>query len=69
MSLRIGDQTVMASDGRCEGGPSFQGFALSLNVTNESEADRLFAALSDGGRGLSSHPVSEWSLIGSVYHG
>jgi PhnB protein len=50
MSLRIGDQTVMASDGRCEGGPNFQGFALSLNITSEGEADRLFAALSDGGQ-------------------
>jgi PhnB protein len=49
MSLRIGDQTVMASDGRCQGRPSFQGFALSLNVTAEAEAERLFAALADGG--------------------
>jgi PhnB protein len=50
MNLRIGDQTVMASDGRCEGGPTFQGFALSLNVTTEAEADRLFAALANGGQ-------------------
>jgi PhnB protein len=50
MSLRIGDQTIMASDGRCEGGPTFQGFALSLKVTDKSEADRLFGALSDGGQ-------------------
>jgi PhnB protein len=40
----------MASDGRCEGPPSFQGFSLSLTVPNESEADRLFAALVDGGQ-------------------
>ena len=50
MNLRIGDQTIMASDGRCEGRPSFQGFALSLNITAEAEADRLFAALADGGQ-------------------
>lgn len=31
-SLRIGATTVMASDGRCGGHPSFQGFALSLSV-------------------------------------
>jgi PhnB protein len=48
-SLRIGDSMVMASDGRCEGVPSFQGFSLSLTVANEAEADRIFAALADGG--------------------
>jgi PhnB protein len=49
-SFRIGDSTVMASDGRCLGRPSFQGFSLSLNASNETEADRLFAALADGGQ-------------------
>jgi PhnB protein len=48
-SLRIGDATVMASDGRCQGQPSFQGFALSLTAKDEAEAERLFAALGDGG--------------------
>jgi PhnB protein len=49
-SLRIGDTMVMASDGRCEGGSSFQGFFLSLTVANEAEARRTFAALSEGGQ-------------------
>ena len=49
-SLRIGDTTVMASDGRCSGKPSFQGFALSLTAPDDAEAERLFAALSDGGQ-------------------
>jgi PhnB protein len=49
-NLRIGETTVLASDGRCHGRPSFQGFALSLTVPDESEAERLFAALSDGGQ-------------------
>ncbi|MGH6890800.1 MAG: VOC family protein [Dongiaceae bacterium] len=49
-SLRIGDATVMASDGRCQGRPSFQGFSLSLTVPSEAEADRLFAVLGDGGQ-------------------
>jgi PhnB protein len=49
-SFRIGETTVMASDGRCEGRPSFQGFSLSLTVPNETEADRLFTALVDGGQ-------------------
>ncbi len=49
-SFRIGDATLMASDGRCLGKPSFQGFALSLTAPNDAEAERLFAALGDGGQ-------------------
>jgi PhnB protein len=49
-SLRIGDTTIMASDGRCAGKPTFQGFSLSLTVASEAEADRKFAALGDGGQ-------------------
>jgi|ERR1700733_648336 PhnB protein len=49
-SLRIGDATVLASDGRCMGNPSFQGFALSVTAANEAEAKRLFAALGEGGQ-------------------
>ena len=48
-SIRIGDTTVLASDGRCLGKPSFQGFSLSLTVPNDAEAKRLFASLADGG--------------------
>ncbi len=49
-NLRIGETTLLVSDGRCHGRASFQGFALSLTVSNESEAERLFAALGDGGQ-------------------
>ena len=49
-SLRIGDATVMASDGSCMGKPSFEGFSLSLNVKTAAEADRFFNALADGGQ-------------------
>jgi len=49
-SFRIGDTTVLASDGRCEGRPTFQGFALSLTAPDEAKAERLFASLSDGGQ-------------------
>src|SRR6202030_4519903 len=45
MALRIGETTVLASDGPCQGQQNFQGFALSLTVANEAEADRKFAAL------------------------
>ena len=46
----IGDTKVMASDGNCTGKPSFQGFSLSLNARDESDAKRLFSALADGGQ-------------------
>ena len=49
-SLRIGDTTVLVSDGRCSGQLSFEGFALSLTVANDAEAERLFAALGNGGQ-------------------
>jgi PhnB protein len=49
-TLRIGDTTLFASDGQCQGKPSFEGFSLSLNAANEAEADRLFNALADGGQ-------------------
>jgi PhnB protein len=49
-SLRVGETTVMASDGFCQGKPNFQGFSLTLTVANEDEADRKFAALADGGQ-------------------
>ncbi len=49
-SLRIGDTTVLASDGRCLGRPSFQGFSLSLTAADDAEAERLFTSLADGGQ-------------------
>lgn len=50
VSFRIGDSVVMASDGRCQGQPNFQGFALSLSVADQREAEQRFAALSEGGQ-------------------
>lgn len=50
VSFEIGETTVLASDGQCLGRPNFQGFALSLTVANEKEAERLFNALADGGQ-------------------
>ena len=47
--FRVGDTTVMASDGRNTGHPTFQGFALSIMAPSEADADRMFNALADGG--------------------
>lgn len=49
-TLKIGDTLVMASDGRCQGKPNFQGFSLSISAPNDAEAERLFSALGDGGQ-------------------
>jgi PhnB protein len=49
-SFKLGGQRMMASDGNAMGKPEFKGFALSLAVNSEAEADRLFTALSEGGK-------------------
>ncbi len=49
-SFRIGETTVMASDGCSSDKPKFEGFSLSLTVPNKAEADRAFAALAEGGQ-------------------
>ncbi len=49
-SFKVGDTTIMASDGMANGKPEFKGFSLSINAKNDAEAERLFKALSDGGR-------------------
>jgi len=48
-TLRIGDTLLMASDGMCDGKANFEGFSLSVTVADEAEAERVFAALSEGG--------------------
>ena len=49
-SLKIGETEVMASDGMGQGNPEFKGFSLSLTAASDTEAQRLFKALSDGGK-------------------
>ncbi len=48
-SLRIGESVIMASDGGCNQPTGFQGFSLSLTAEDADEAQRVFAALSEGG--------------------
>jgi PhnB protein len=47
--LQVGDTVVLASDGQGSGQAEFSGFSLSLTVSEDAEAERLFDALSDGG--------------------
>jgi len=49
-SLRIDGASIMASDGRAQGKPKFEGFALSISPKDEADAERVFKALADGGQ-------------------
>ena len=49
-SFKLGDQRVMASDGYAKGNPEFKGFSLSLATKDEAEAEKVFAALGEGGQ-------------------
>jgi PhnB protein len=49
-NLRIGDATLLASDGHQSTGPHFEGFSLSLTVKDPGEAERKFNALAEGGQ-------------------
>jgi PhnB protein len=47
-SFKIGETVVMASDG-CGEKIAFEGFSLSISVPDKADADKVFAALSEGG--------------------
>ena len=49
-SFRVGQTIVMASDGCSAAKASFEGFSLSVSVATEADADRVFAALAEGGQ-------------------
>jgi PhnB protein len=49
-SFRVGETTVMASDGCSTDKANFEGFSLSHSAPNEAEADRVFNALANGGQ-------------------
>ncbi|HMF46961.1 MAG TPA: VOC family protein [Candidatus Udaeobacter sp.] len=66
-SLRIGQTTVMASDGSSADKASFEGFSLGLHHSNEAEASRAFNALADGGKIKMPLTKTFWSpLFGMV---
>jgi PhnB protein len=48
-TFHIGGSTLMASDG-CGESSSFSGFSLSFSPPTEAEAQKAFAALSEGGQ-------------------
>ncbi|HWE77428.1 MAG TPA: VOC family protein [Pseudolabrys sp.] len=49
-SFKVGEATIMASDGMAQGKPEFKGISLSITAKNDADAKRFFDALSDGGK-------------------
>jgi PhnB protein len=66
-SFRIGQTTVLASDGDSSDKANFQGFSLSLAVPSEAEADRAFNALAEGGSGKAA--THKDVLFATLWHG
>ncbi|MEY2438801.1 MAG: PhnB protein [Verrucomicrobiota bacterium] len=60
-TVRIGKTTLMASDGQCEGDQNFDGFSLSITVPDVAEAERVFAALGEGGLVVAPLEKTFWS--------
>lgn len=66
-SFRVGDSTIMASDGSGLEKGGFDGFCLSITVGTPAEADRFFAALSEDGTVTMPLGATFWSpRFGSV---
>jgi PhnB protein len=47
--IRVGETTLMVSDGGCQDSASFHGFSLTLIADSDAQAARWFAALAEGG--------------------
>jgi PhnB protein len=56
-NVKIRDTEVLMADGHCGGNPKFEGFGLALQAKDNEDAEKLFAALSEGGKPLM--PMSE----------
>jgi len=65
--FQIGETVIMTSDGRATGNPKFEGFALSLTVKTEAEADKAFNALANGGK--IEMPLAKTFFFGEIRHG
>lgn len=48
-ALKVGDSYLLASDGMAAAPAQFAGFNLSLQMADAAAANRVFAALADGG--------------------
>jgi PhnB protein len=49
-SFKVGQNTIMASDGCSAEEGGFKGFSLALSTSTVEESKKIFAALSEGGK-------------------
>ena len=49
-AFKVGDTTVMATDGQCSGKSQFSGITLTLTTASNAEAEKMFGALGQGGK-------------------
>jgi len=49
-AVSIAGTVLMMSDGRAQNQPKFEGFSLSIDAKDAADAERIFAALADGGQ-------------------
>ena len=66
-AFKIGETTLMASDGMGEQKAGFNGVTLSIEVPDDAEAKRVFAALGEGGSVqmplMKTFWTSSWGLL------
>jgi PhnB protein len=48
-AIKIGDTEILISDGRNQGHPKFDGFALTIQANDVGEAEKYFKVLGEGG--------------------
>lgn len=49
-SFKVGESTIMASDGNCRNETKYEGFGLTISVPDVATAEKLFTALGAGGQ-------------------
>ena len=49
-AFKVGDTTIMATDGQCSGKSEFSGITLTIQANSDGEAEKLFNALAQGGK-------------------
>jgi len=60
-NIQIGDNQIMASDGRQGQTPAFSGFSLSVGAVSEAEGARIFKDLSEGGQVIMPYQKTFWA--------
>lgn len=49
-SFKVGESTIMASDGHCRNAAKYEGFGLTISIPDTATAEKLFKALGEGGQ-------------------